>query len=179
MQIHITAPYRLDKDLGRGYNEFMKLIPDDDFACFIDYDVMLLTPDAGAILHEYASRFPNALLTCYTNRVSPLAHQQLYFGTVNEESDIRWHLDRAEKQKEHLYNVTPIFKDISGFLMLLSKKTWLNHPFPELGKPLGVDTNYGRTVRANGVKILRMDGLYVFHTYRLLNGINNKEHLKV
>lgn len=179
MQVHITAPYRLDKDLGLAYNEFMKLLPDGDSACFIDYDVMLLTPDAGAILHEYAKRFPDALLTCFTNRISPLAKPQLLEGIVNEDSDIKNHIRTAEIQKNRLYVATEINQDISGFLMMLSKKTWLKHKFPERGKPLGVDTHFGRTLRASGTKILRMDGLYVFHAYRLMKGINNKEHLQV
>lgn len=179
MQIHITAPYRLDKDLGLAYNEFMKLLPDDDFACFIDYDVMLLTHDAGAILHGYAERFPDALLTCFTNRISPLAKPQLFNGIVNDDGDIKHHIAIAELQKSRLYIATEINQDISGFLMLLSKRTWLKHRFQERGKPLGVDTYYGRQIRAAGVKILRCDGLYVWHTYRLTNGINYKGHLKV
>lgn len=177
MFVHICAPYRLDKNLGRAYNEVMQLLPEDSAACFIDYDVQLLTPDAGAIIHQYAAENPHALLTCYTNRVSPLSKMQLLNRVVNEESDIRKHISLAEKQKSLLYQTTPIYRDISGMLMVIPKSLWLKHPFPDSGVCLGVDTYYGRSIREAGVSILRMDGLYVWHSYRLLTGITDKSHL--
>lgn len=180
MQVLISSPYRPDKNLGKSYNEFFRLLPDDYWGCVTDIDVNFLTPDAGTILHEYASRFPDAgILTCFTNRISPLANMQLLNGVINESSNYKEHIAIAEHQRMQLYQTTPINKDISGFLMMVSKKIWNNHPFPELNKPLGVDTQYGRMIRAAGLDILRMEGLYVWHTYRLSNGINNKEHLKV
>lgn len=180
MQVLISSPYRPDKNLGKAYNEFMRLLPDDYWGCLTDIDVNFLTPDAGSILHDYARSFPDAgILTCFTNRISALSHMQLLGGMINEERDYDRHIALAEKQREKLYHVTEIKKDISGFLMMVSKRTWNDYPFPDLNKPLGVDTYYGRDIRAAGLKILRMDGLYVWHTYRLLSGINNKEHLKV
>lgn len=180
MNVHICTPFRLDKDLGKAYNEAMQRIPDGDWACLIDYDVQLLTPDAGAILHRYASMYPKAgVLTCFTNRISPLSHMQLIDGTVNDNPDMKYHIGVAELQRERLYDVSIINRDISGFLMLVSKDVWRRHPFPELGKPLGVDTTWNRIIRSAGLKILRMDGLYVWHTYRLMNGIHDKKHLQV
>jgi len=103
---------------------------------------------------------------------------QLIDGVIDDNPFFVDHVHRAEKQKEHLYNTTEIDRDISGFLMMISKNTWSMYPFPELGKALGVDTRYGRTIREAGLKILRMDGLMVWHTYRILNGISNKTHLQ-
>lgn len=180
MQVLISSPYRPDKNLGKAYNDFMRLLPEDYWGCLTDIDVNFLTPDAGTILHEYTNRFPDAgILTCFTNRISPLSNMQLLGGTISDNPDNTIHIKLAEAQRDFLYEVTPIEKDISGFLMMVNKKTWNKHPFPELNKPLGVDTYYGRSIRAAGLQILRMDGLYVWHTYRLLNGINHKEHLKV
>ncbi|HTD94611.1 MAG TPA: hypothetical protein VK644_12385 [Chitinophagaceae bacterium] len=178
MQVHISIPYRTDKNLGKAYNEAMARIPDGDAACFIDYDVQLLTPDAGAIIQKYAEIYPDALLTCYTNRISPLSARQLLLGIVSEDPDIRNHIRLAECQRNlNAYNVTPIIRDISGFLMVIPKSLWQEHPFDDNGACLGVDTYYGRKIRAAGKQILRMDALYVFHAYRLLQGIGNKTHL--
>lgn len=178
MKVHLLIPYALDKNLGRAYNEAMTLLPDEDWACLMDYDVQLLTPDAGKIVHEYASRAkPDQLLTCFTNRISTLSNPQLLGGTVNEDSDMRHHIGHAEKQRQYLYQVTPINKDISGMLMLINKKLWLQFFFSEDKKCLGVDTEYNRRIRAAGKSIMRMDGLYVWHAYRLINGINDKTHL--
>jgi GT2 family glycosyltransferase len=178
VKVHITIPFSIEKNLGKAYNEAMQLIPDDDWMCFLDYDAMLLTPDAPAILHEYATRYPDAaLLTCYTNRIHQTS-QQLLFGQINENDSMRWHLQQAIKQKEQLYQVSPIHRNVSGFLMLISKKSWLRFPFSETGECLGVDTEYWKRLREAGQKMYRMDGLYCWHTYRLLNGINDKTHLQ-
>lgn len=177
MTVHITIPYCLEKNLGKAYNEAMRLIPDEDWMCYLDYDAMLLTPDAPAILHEYATRYPDAgLLTAYTNRIHQTS-QQLLHGQINENDSMRWHLQQAIKQKENLYQVTPIRRNVSGFLMLVSKKTWQEHPFAETGECLGIDTDYWKRLREAERPMYRMDGLYVFHTYRMLNGINDKTHL--
>jgi GT2 family glycosyltransferase len=178
MKVHFIIPYALDKNLGRAYNETMASLPDDDWACLMDYDVQLLTPDAGRIIHEYATRAkPDQLLTCYTNRVSTLSRPQLLSSVVDENSDMRYHIGLAERQRKFLYQTTPITRDISGMLMLINKRLWLQFFFSEDKKCLGVDTEYNRRIRAAGKTIMRMDGLYVWHAYRLMNGIFDKTHL--
>ncbi len=178
MNVHICIPYSIEKNLGKAYNDTMQRIPDGDAACFIDYDVQMLTPDAGKIIHDYANLYPSNLLTCFTNRVHPLAKMQLLNGQVSDNTDIKHHIELAEKQKENLYQVSEVKNWIAGMLMVLSKEFWLKHPFPENGKCLGVDTTYSRDLRRRGYKILRMDGLYVWHSYRIINGIKNVNHLK-
>jgi GT2 family glycosyltransferase len=61
--------------------------------------------------------------------------------------------------------------------MLVSKKTWNEIKFSESGKCLGVDNDFSANVLERGKKIYRMDSLYVFHAYRLKNGIKDKTHL--
>lgn len=178
MQVHICIPYRTDKNLGKAYNEVISRIPDGDAACLIDYDVQLLTPDAGAIIEEYFRRCPDSLLTCYTNRLSPANRTQLLTGQISEDSDIRNHIQFAEVQKSKLYQLTEIHADISGMLMIIPKSLWRKLPFPESGKCLGLDTHYGRAVRSSGGQIFRMEGLYVWHAYRLATGVHDKSHLK-
>lgn len=181
MKVHIKIPYCVDKNLGRAYNEAMRDVSKNDWCCFIDYDTMLLTPDAGKIIHEYASLVTSTdnppILTCYTNRISIYSKEQLLTGSVMEDANIKHHIILAENEKHNLYKTTEIKGPASGFLMLISKKTWDEIKFNENNKCLGVDSNYFERIRASGNKLLRMDGLYVFHNYRLMNGINNKSHL--
>lgn len=173
--IHIITPYSLDKKLGVAYNEAMRLIPDGDSACLMDYDTQFLTPDFGHILSEYSSLHQNSVLTCYTNRIHPLS-PQLLNGSINDDSDIRNHINMAEKQKEKLYQVKQI--DImSGFLMVVPKLIWNKVKFNEELNLLGVDSDYRQKLNAEGVPILLMEGLYIFHTYRIMNGIKDKSHL--
>jgi GT2 family glycosyltransferase len=179
MKVHVVTPYRTDKNLGLAYNEAISQIPNDDWVCLIDYDVCFLTPDAIAILNGYAEQNQDAgLMTCYTGRIHPLAKHQLLYGQVTDNADINFHISRAEGQKKFLYKTTEIKKEISGFLMMVSKKTWNENKFTENGKCLGVDNDYCWRLLASNKSILRMDGLYVWHTYRLKNGITDKTHLK-
>lgn len=178
MQVHILSPFSTEKNLGKAYNESISLIPDNDWACLTDLDINFLTSDAGNILYEYAKRSPSAgILTCFTNRVSTLSKAQLLTGNVCEIADYKHHILLAKKQQALLYHMTEIQGDISGMLMMISKRIWNEHKFSEEHKCLGVDTNYSRRIRAAGKLILRMDGLYVFHGYRFLNGIYDKSHL--
>jgi GT2 family glycosyltransferase len=178
MKVHIVKPYSIEKNLGKAYNEAMALIPDGDWACLMDYDTMLLTPDCGYILREYVIKYQFAgMFTSFTNRISPLAKDQLLDGEVSENVCIDYHIDRAYHQKHRLFQVTPIAHEISGFLMMISKETWKETKFKESGKCLGVDNDYSLRLIEKGKMILRMDGLYVFHAYRLKNGIKDKTHL--
>lgn len=178
MKLHILTPYDSHLDLGRSYNEAMALIPDGDAACIRDIDTCFLTPEQPFIIERYINTYPTAVLTCWTNRVSTLSVPQLLKGYPDETSDMRLHLERARFQLEIGMKVTPIQRDISGFLIVLTKELWKRFPFPETGKALGVDTIFNREIRKAGIEILRMDCLYVYHTYRLINGILDRSHLK-
>lgn len=177
--IQVITPYSLEKNIGKAYNEAMSIIPEDSWACLIDHDVMFLTPDAIFHMHEYVRQNPNTgIFTCFTNRLHKLAKQQLRLGYVSHNYDIKAHLEEAENMKAGLYEATQLNKHISGFLMLISKKTWNEIKFDETGKCLGVDNKFSDAILQSGRKILRMDGIYVWHSYRLLGGVDNKTHLK-
>lgn len=179
MKILICSPYRTDKDLGRAYNETMALLPDDWWAAFHDIDTLFLTPDCGKIIEHYTEQYPDAgILTALCNRASDFSKKQMLGGHRSEDTNIKNHIRLAEVQRNQLYNVTEINRDISGFLMVISKATWKELHFPEGGKCLGVDTTYGKMIRGAGMKILRMDGLYLWHTYRIMTSIHDKSHLQ-
>lgn len=166
--------------MGKAYNDAMGLLPDGDSACLRDIDTLFLTPDQPAIIEQYARENPEAVLTCYTNRVSELSRHQLLGGTISETSDIREHIRLAQNQADRhkiIRLVTEISRDISGMLMVVPKEIWKKYPFDESGKCLGVDTYWSRKIRAAGIKILRMDAVYIFHTYRMQYGVYDKRHL--
>jgi GT2 family glycosyltransferase len=178
MKVHIIKPYDLEKNLGRAYNEEISKVPDGDWVCLCDLDTSFLTPDAGYILHEYVKMYDFAgMMTCFTNRIHPLAKDQLLDGLLSDNVSMDYHVQRAYNQKRELFKVTEIKHEVSGFLMLISKATWNGLKFSETGKCLGVDNDYSFKLLLAGRQILRMDGLYVWHTYRLKNGIKDKMHL--
>jgi len=190
--IYDIIPYSTDKNLGKAYNDAMALLPDDAHACFRDGDTCWLTPDYGVHLAEYVRLYPNAVLTCWTNRINEKAEQQfkgfnfdgVTYNEPREETDMREHLNIAKAiGKMWMYKTTPLHGFVSGFCMVVPKSVWLNHKFAEKQvyedrgphNLLGVDNDFTNRVRAAGVPVLRMDGLYIWHTYRLLT--NSKEHL--
>jgi hypothetical protein len=179
MNVHIVKPYSLTKNLGKSYNETMSLIPDGDWACLMDYDTALLTPDCGVILHEYAAKYPESgVFTSYCNRIHPLAKDQLLDGVVSENFNMEYHIDRAYNQKRFLYKVTELNHVISGFLMMVSKETWKETKFVESMQCLGVDNEFSATLLEKKKPIYRMEGVYIWHSYRIKNGITDKTHLK-
>src|SRR5690606_26036676 len=177
--IHVKIPFDPEKNLGRAYNRAFEGIAEDDWVCLIDHDVLFLTPDAILLMYEYTRSYPDTgIFTCYTNRVHPLSMDQLLHGRVSENTNIGFHLELAYNQKRFGITVTEINHVISGFLMLVSKRTWNEIKFSESGKCLGVDNDFSANVLERGKKIYRMDSVYVWHTYRLKNGITDKTHLK-
>lgn len=173
--MQVLTPYRTDKDLGLAYNQSISCLP-DDWICVKDYDVCLPLPNTLAYIIEYTLRFPDTgIFTCYTNRLHPLAKNQLLNG-VDDDFNYLSHYNKALRQTEKLFEVTELNKHISGFLMVFHKSTWNEIKFPEGIGCLGVDNYFSDRVLKSGRKILRMNGVYVFHAYRP-NGIKDKSHL--
>lgn len=176
--IHVCQPYRVDKNLGKAYNDAFKLIGDNDWLCITDYDILLLLPETIAHLHGYVEHFPDTgIFTCAANRSHINSINQLLPTGVSDDDRVTTHIAIAKAQTKKLYQVTELNKHISGFLMMISKKTWNNVKFPEDMRCLGVDNVYSNRILQAGLKILRMDGVYVFHTYRLDKNVKDINHL--
>ena len=180
--IYYFTPYSIEKNLGAAYNQYMNLIGDDDVAVMLDGDTCFLTPDYGVHIAEYVKQYPDAVLTCWTNRINEKAEQQ-YRLIDREESDMVIHLQQAKYLQEQPLSVTQLHGFVSGFLMVIPKKVWNETKFPEQqmfeGRGphnlLGVDNFWTNEIRSKGVKVLRMDSIYIFHVYRMLT--NSNAHL--
>jgi hypothetical protein len=169
-----STPYRTDKNLGKYYNDVMRMAKQT--VCFTDGDTAFLTPDFGDIIENYHANYPDAVLTCRTNRIHPLSKQ--LDGKMDEECNMRELIKRAY----HYSNKTAVTEikpgeGMSGFLMVVPYKVWERVPFVENGACLGVDSQFRKDLHSAGIKTYIMDGLFVFHTYRLLQGHQYKEHL--
>ena len=174
--IHTLAPFSLSKNLGAAYNDAIRRFDADDWLIVKDTDVLFLTPDTARHIHEYTQRYPDAgLLTCYTNRVAN--REQLLGGRFLNIDNMRYHLSMAKIQERNLYQVKVLERPISGFVMVIKKATWDLVQFSENMKCLGVDNDYDERLRAAGFSILLMQGVYVWHTYRFLNGRRDVKHL--
>jgi len=176
--IHVT-PFSKDKNLGKAYNQAFEKIGYNDWLCIRDIDTMFLTPNTPNIIEQYTKLYPETgIFTCLTNRISLAAKDQLYQGRISENSDIKYHIGIAESlEKSSMNKRTKILAPISGMLMVISKKIWDIHKFDESGLCLGVDNEYSTRISRHGLSIYRMDAVYIWHTYRIINGIHSKSHL--
>lgn len=179
-------PYSTEKNLGKAYNDAIAALPDDAHICLRDGDTCWMTHDYGVHLAEYVRLYPDAVLTCWTNRINEKAEQQYPNPLFRNEPDIRFHLQTAKAvAHDGLYKVTPLHGFVSGFCLVFSKKLWQQHKFAEKQvyedrgpyNLLGVDNDWTNRVRAAGFPVLRCDGIYMFHVYRMLQGCNDKSHL--
>jgi GT2 family glycosyltransferase len=155
----------------------MELVPNDnDWVCFLDADTMFLTPDYGHQIHRIVKKYPNTgMFTCVTNRVGNPC--QRYNGEMSKNSDIIYHRQLAlDLQKKHKYHVQELFCRVAGYFMLLKKETWKQVKFPD--GLLGVDYEFSNELYYHGFNIMLMKGVYLFHYYRLIEGVTYKAHLE-
>lgn len=175
--IYDFTPCATDKNLGKVYNQYMEIVPNnDDWVIIRDRDTMYLQPNYMELIEQAIKKNPDAdLFTCYTNRVGN--KEQCYGGLINNTSDVlRVYLDTRYNNVMLRKSYKPLNKCISGFFMLFQKKTWQKHKFKD--GILGVDNHFSQSILDKGGKIILIEGLYVYHYYRLHSGIHDKSHLK-
>lgn len=175
--IHTYIPYtpkQLGNNLGWAYNRFMELIPDDDWACFLDHDATFTTRYWYHQLEDIIGKYLDiGLYTCLTNRVGNF--QQLVKGVDRENHDIKYHRQIGKQlQEKHYDDVFSITNPLSGVVILISKKTWKTVGGFADGF-LGVDNDIHEKCLANSIKVGLMGGVYVYHWYR---GDGDASHLK-
>lgn len=176
MKIHFIHPFSLEKHYGKEINETFALIPDEDWLCILDWDCMLLSHQQAGIIYQYAQNNPDAgMLVAISNRSG--SHGQRGKDGISTNYNSKYHHELASDLIKRMPTVTELDDNISGFLMLVSKKTWNEVKFSDELNILHVDRDYARRLIAAGKKILRMNSVYVWHSYRLWNNGRDKSHL--
>jgi len=178
--IHYVIPYARDKQLAKHYNEQVARFPDEDWLCFIDGDAMFLSPDFGTQIELIiaTNKTDYDVFTCKTNRVGNL--NQCHKGKISNDTNINYHISIAQIRRGTMafdVNKLPDDPPMSGVLILAKVSTFKKYPFRGDGM-LGVDNNFHQDVIKDGLKVGIMEGVYVFHKYRLETGIHDKSHLK-
>ena len=170
------VPFCANKRLGHIHNEFIKLIPENDYVMINDPDVMMLHPHQMKWIEDILKVHGNDwdLFGCMTNRVG--LEQQVVSTNMFEENRINVHMMHAEA----IYNV---YKDeieetdlIAGFCMIFKKSLWNKIKFEE---SIQFDIKFCNAIKKAGGKIGIMKGIYIFHQYRLgqEDPKNYKKHL--
>lgn len=177
--IYYFVPYSTEKNLGKAYNQHMTLLPkDDDWGVLMDGDIMFLTFDWGHQIAKAIEDNPDAgIISCYTNRISKRKAQLYEVNSPN----ILVHREQATRfNAQFRGSYKKISQNVSGFLMIIKKKTWKDAgKFPELKNTiLDIDGLFSRRIRNLGKSIVLMRGIYVFHYYRMAEGRHYRDHLR-
>lgn len=165
--IYYFAPFNSDKHIGKSHNEHCELVQnDDDWICITDSDVLFLLPDTKKQIEAVISRHGEnyKVYGCLTNRIAS-PHQRLGVPDLFDSTDIMIHKRMAKLCQDHYTMVTETDKNIAGFLMIFQKKTWNRYKFSD--NSIRFDSEFTDKVKADGGRLGIMQGVYVFHDYRL------------
>lgn len=162
-QINVCIPYDPEADLGREYNRLMRE-SQREWVLFLDHDVLLLNPHWHHICQEAIDKFPDAgAFTAWTANTGSTAQKLAWAPPPGSSIEAHQKVARRlwEKRGYQLTDVTA--QPIAGFFLLTSVQAWRKAGgFPE-GRLFGVDRKYQNCLTQAGLKIWRIDGLYVFH----------------
>lgn len=174
------APKEHDMDLAWAYNEYMKLLPNnDDWACFIDHDAMFTTPDWYPQMERVIKENPK--YSCFvvaTNRV--YTSWQVPDGINSINHDVSYHREIGKGLQKtngnQAVDVTdcanlpapPNTSPFSGVVILYKKSVWKEVPFRllESKRLSGVDNLLHLDLRDNGYQVGLMTGIYVYHWHK-------------
>lgn len=179
MNIFYISPYRADKNIGKAINDMVNRIApaDDDWIVLTDHDVLFLQHNTKARIEGILRKTDYSLLGAKTNRIG--VPSQLYGMFLSENDSVSDHALLAE----HLYwkhgeRITPTEGPVAAFLMCFTGAAYRRaRGFYE--NNIGFDSLFTHAVWKAGLKIGIMEGIYVWHSYRLgsADAANDYQHL--
>lgn len=177
--IYYFAPFDSEKNIGRSHNQHCEIVPKaEDWICITDSDVLFLLPDTKKQIEDVICKYGNEyqVFGCLTNRIAS-PHQQ--FSHFDDTTDIWAHKTIAKHcYCTHYDEVKEASINVAGFLMIFQKKTWEKYRFSD--NSIRFDSEFTDKIKADGGKLAIMQGVYVFHDYRLghENPMYYIDHLK-
>jgi len=181
MKIHYSTPFSTEKNIGKAYNEFMELVPDGDWVCLMDGDVLRLLPDWGSQIKNIIDRHGDdfKLISCMTNRLR--ADHQLYCNKFSNDGNITNHVEIAKQLHQRYYDQVEATSYVAGLCLIFNKDTWKSvGGFRENSILFDKEFNTDIRARFGGNPIGIAKGLYLFHLYRWgsKDPYNDTQHLK-
>jgi GT2 family glycosyltransferase len=179
--IYTGIPFALDMNLGAAYNDFMRLLPEDAWAVFLDHDAAWTTRAWFRQLHEAIAFKPDAgAIVAVSNRIGPPWQQAAaspelqtrLFGRIVA-PDWREHHNMANhrrfgaermKTSRTLLDVTDT-KGFGGVAFAVSRAAWARVGGFVDGM-LCVDHGLHFALKRAGLRIYALESLYVYHWRR-------------
>lgn len=164
--IYYFSPFDSNKQIGKSHNEHCALVPNsEDWICITDSDVLFLLSDSKKQIEDIIKKHGKdyEVFGCLTNRIGS-SHQQ--FSHFDDTTDIWAHKTIAKYCYQTRYDeVSETDINIAGFLMVFQKKTWERYRFSD--NSIRFDSEFTDKVKAGCGRLGVMQGVYVFHDYRL------------
>lgn len=160
----IYTPYSATGNLGEAYNRVMARLAPGEWAVFLDHDAMTLTNEFWPDLQHAVATHPDAgAICCWSNRVGNPAQK----AKCPDGDDLAAHTARAvEIRREYGQSTTDITGDrLTGVCFAVSRAAW-DKAGPFAAGFGEVDTTWARQCQAAGLRVWRMDGVYVYHQRR-------------
>lgn len=158
-----------EKNLGRAYNRYMELLPNDnDWVCFLDHDAMFTTSDWYHQLYEVIDANPG--YSCFTAIANRIGNPDQRFAGIDQDNhDIVYHREVGKKAQVQFRTEVKDITDkqlLSGVMILIQKSAWEKAgKFLEDGF-LGIDNYFDKALREGGMKSGVAKGIYLYHWYR-------------
>ena len=167
MKVHYISPYCSGMYIGRSINDAIVSIncSDNDWIVHVDQDVCFLRPDSKRDIEDILMVTDYDVLGCVTNRLS--SNHQLHDGRFSDCSDIREHIDIANYRRKSFHGiVSETSVNIAACVMAFRVSLWRDiGGFNECS--LRFDSEFTDDVKSMGGKLGIMQGVYVFHLYRM------------
>lgn len=158
--IYTMIPWDDDGNLGRAYNQFMELLPEEAWACFKDHDCITTTNQWNMQFAEAIAFLPEAgAFVATTNRIASDWQRR---GDP-EIDDMNWHRRYGTNrlQVRTLLDISDT-KGFGGVMFCVSKKAW--REVGGFADGLGcVDHSLHFRLQKIGRKVYLVEGLYVYH----------------
>lgn len=168
MKIHYIQPYSIDKNIGLAINEAVKAInyAPDDWFILTDHDMMWLLPDSKAQVEQILHGTDYDILGCMTNRIR--STEQLVNNQFIENDNVRTHIRMATRCRENFGDrIKGATGVVAAFMLCFRVSVWEKvGGFVE--NSITFDWHFNNEARKiAGAKVGIMQGVYVFHSYRL------------
>jgi hypothetical protein len=176
--IQFFTPYDFGGQLVKAYDAAIMSLPgEEDWAVLMDGDTLIFDRDFGHVIQEYTRQYPEAgMFTCLASRCH-YKYQTLHGVDANNDS-LLYHRMKAEAVSKRRHRVTELWQPVAGHLMVIRKGVWMQIRAKVLAKTenhkaLGVDTNISWELFNIKKPIYLMEGLYILHYLRFLEGQQN------
>lgn len=175
MRMWANIPWDNEANLGRAYNDFMALIPDGDWAIFVDHDAMATTGKWHLQFQEAANALPDAgAIVAMTNRIA--SSWQKCGDPLSNDYAVHRKFGKERANIRTLLDVTPT-KGWGGVAFAISKAAWVAAGgFPD---GLGcVDHGWHFKMRDLGRKCWMHEGIVFYHWRHLGEPDPTSQHPK-